>query len=207
MKQKIDVESWVRKAHFPFFSAFEEPYFGLCVRVDCTAAYDFAKRNGISFYLYYVHCSLAAAQTVENFRYRIEAGAPYLYDQVDGGSTIARANGTFGFAHLLYRERLEDFLEDAARVVELVRESDDLVRTVAVNIIRYSAVPWVDFTSLSHARLLSAGDSCPFISFGKMVESGGRRSMAMSIHAHHALMDGLHVGQYVDRFQQLMDRS
>jgi chloramphenicol O-acetyltransferase type A len=79
-----------------------------------------------------------------------------------------------------------------------------LTRNTAENVIRYSALPWLDFTSLSHARMFSLPDSCPRISFGKMTEKGGGRSMPVAIHVNHALVDGIHVGQYVDRFQELM---
>ena len=207
MKRKLDIDTWVRKAHFEFFSGFDEPFYGVCVRVDCTAAYDFAKRNGVSFFLYCLHRSLAAAQRVEAFKCRIEEGEVFVYDTIDAGSTISRSNGTFGYGHILYRQNLAEFLEDAARVVEEVRNSDDLTPTLASNIIRYSALPWIDFTALSHARLYSRPNSGPNISFGKMTEDGGKRSMPVSIHVHHALVDGLHIGQYVDCFQELLNAS
>jgi chloramphenicol O-acetyltransferase type A len=38
-----------------------------------------------------------------------------------------------------------------------------------------------------------------------MTEKDGKRSMPVSIHAHHGLVDGLHVGQYIDCFQELMN--
>lgn len=205
MRQKVDLEKWIRRAHFEFFNAFEEPFYGVCVKVDCTAAYTLAKRDGSSFYLYYLHRSLAAAQMVEPFRYRTEGGEVFVYDRVDAGSAIDRSNGTFGYGHILYHENFSQFAEDAKREMERVRNSSDLTRTTASNVIRYSALPWIDFTSVSHARAFTVPDSCPRISFGKITESGGRRSMPVSIHVHHALVDGLHVGQYVDRFQELMN--
>ena len=74
------------------------------------------------------------------------------------------------------------------------------------NLIHFSAIPWVDFTALSHARSFTFADSCPKISFGKMsVLENGKRTMPMSVHVHHGLMDGLHVGQFVDCFQDLMN--
>jgi hypothetical protein len=126
---------------------------------------------------------------------------------VDAGSTIARSNGTFGYGHILYHESLADFLEGANRGVARVRSANDLNRATATNIIRYSALPWIDFTSISHARMFSLPDSSPWISFSKMTETGGRRSMPVSIHVHHALVDGLHVGQYIDCFQELMNEQ
>ena len=38
-----------------------------------------------------------------------------------------------------------------------------------------------------------------------MTEHDGRRTMPLSIHVNHALVDGLQLGQYLERFQQLMD--
>jgi len=38
-----------------------------------------------------------------------------------------------------------------------------------------------------------------------MVGDDGKRTMSMSIHVHHGLMDGYHVGQFVDCFQELMN--
>ena len=207
MKHKIDIENWARKPHFEFFNAFEEPYYGICVNIDCTTAYRFAKNAGVSVFLYYVYKSLSAAQRIEPFKYRIEEGDVFLHDQIDAGSTISRSNGTFGYGHILYRENLEEFMEGANRVVEQVRGANDLVRTTAPNVIRYSALPWIDFTSISHARMFSRPDSCPWISFGKMTENNGKRSMPVSIHVHHALVDGLHVGQYIECFQDLMNAS
>jgi len=58
---------------------------------------------------------------------------------------------------------------------------------------------------LSHARSFSFPDSIPKISFGKMTELDGVKTMPVSVHVHHGLMDGFHVGQFVDKFQQLMD--
>lgn len=205
MKHKVDLQSWVRKAHFQFFSAFEEPFYGVCVNIDCSAAYRFAKHDGYSVFLYFLYLSLTAAQRSENFRYRIEKDEVFLHDRIDAASTIARSNGTFGYGHITYRENLEEFLESANREVTRVSGLSDLTPNSASNVILYSALPWIDFTSLSHARMFSIPDSSPRICFGKMTENAGKRSMPISIHVHHALVDGLHVGQYIDCFQDLMN--
>ena len=38
-----------------------------------------------------------------------------------------------------------------------------------------------------------------------VVEKDGSKRMNMSVHVHHGLMDGLHLGQFVDYFQQIMN--
>jgi chloramphenicol O-acetyltransferase type A len=205
LKQKIDLDAWPRKPHFEFFRTFDEPYYGVCVRVDCTAAYAAARRRGYTFFLYYLYQSIAAAQKVEAFRLRMEDGEVFRYDTIHGGSTLPRNDGTFGFGYYTYTEDIETFMAESMRELERVRATKGLERRDAQNIIRYSVLPWIDFTSLSHARRFIAGDSCPWISFGKMTEADGRRSMPVSIHVHHALVDGVDVGAYVDAFQQMMN--
>jgi chloramphenicol O-acetyltransferase type A len=85
-----------------------------------------------------------------------------------------------------------------------VRARNDLERYPEADLIRYSTLPWFDFTSISHARDFAHEDSAPRITFGKMTEADGRRTMPASIHVHHALADGLHVAQFVDHFQKLL---
>jgi chloramphenicol O-acetyltransferase type A len=205
MKQKLDIENWHRKAHFNFFKQFDEPMYGVCVTIDCNAAYRFAKQNKISFYLYTLFEALNATLSVEPFRYRIEGDEVFIYDEIIAASTIARPNGTFGYGYIDYHADMAKFITEASKEVERVQARNDLELSSIENVIRFSSLPWVDFTSLSHARTFSIKNSCPSISFGKMTEKDGRRSMPMSIHVHHALVDGLHIGQYVDSFQQLMN--
>lgn len=205
MKQKLDIETWARKDHYLFFKNFDEPFYGVCVTVDCTNAYRKAKELKTSFFLYYLHKSTLAANRVEAFRYRIEDNDVYIYDVVDPEATIDRPNGTFGFSHMDFKEDYGQFVTEASKVVERVRSTTTMDLCAAVNAIHYSAVPWINFTSLSHARNFSRNDSCPKISFGKMTDTDGKLSMPVSIHVHHALVDGFHIGQYIDEFQKLMN--
>ncbi len=90
--------------------------------------------------------------------------------------------------------------------IERVRSEKGLNSAVSgENVIHYSSIPWIDFTSLSHTRHFGFADSCPKISFVKMTTDGESRSMPISVHAHHALMDGYHVGQFLETFQNLMN--
>jgi chloramphenicol O-acetyltransferase type A len=208
MKQKLNIDTWERKEHFNFFKNFEEPFYGVVVNIDCTKAYKFAKENDVSFFLYYLHKSLTAVNALEPFKYRIYGDEVFLYDQINAGPTIGRANGTFGFSYVDYHPSFNDFMIGANKEIERVQNTTTLFAPkLDDDIVHYSALPWIDFTSLSHARSFSFQDSCPKMSFGKMSESGGKLTMPVSVHVHHALIDGLHVGQYIDLFQQLMNED
>ncbi len=208
MKKLIDLDNWNRKEHFLFFSKFEEPFFGVTVKVDCTIAYQKAKEKGISFFLYYLYRALKAANEIENFRYRIIENQPYDFATINASPTINRPNGTFGFAYMDYFEDERQFYETALQEIENVRNSKSLLPAVSgENVIHFSAVPWLDFTSISHARSFSHPDSCPKISFGKMTENNRVKEIPVSIHVHHALMDGYHVGLFVEQFQNLLNEE
>lgn len=202
---KVDLETWERRTVFHFFKDFTEPYHGVCLRVDCTATYRYAKEHRLSVFLSLVHRSLVAAHQVENFRTRIIDGDVWRYQEIHAGSAVGRANGTIGFGHYSFRQSIDAFVREASVELDRVRQRDDLERYPDANLIRYSVLPWFDFTSITHARDFSREDSAPGITFGKITEANGRRTMPVSIHVHHALVDGLHVGQFVEAFQRALD--
>lgn len=208
MKHEIDIQTWNRKDHFLFFSQFEEPFFGVTFTIDCTAAYARAKAAGHSFFLHYLYRALKAANAIEAFRYRIEGQRVYLFNEVNVATTVNRPDGTFGFGYMNYHTNEHDFYRHAEQEIARTRNSSGLQPSGAGdNVIHFSALPWVNFTSLSHARMFRLADSCPKISFGKMTEANGHKTMPVSVHVHHGLADGYHVGLFAEQYQTLMSED
>jgi len=142
MKKLINIETWNRKEHFLFFSQFDEPFFGVTLKVDCTIAYKRAKEKGNSFFLYYLFCALKASNQIENFRYRIIENQVFEFEKIHASPTIDRPNGTFGFAYMDYFEDENKFYENALEEIESVRNSNNLLpSTSGENVIHFSAVP------------------------------------------------------------------
>ncbi|MBV9268639.1 MAG: chloramphenicol acetyltransferase [Acidobacteriaceae bacterium] len=202
---RIDPETWERRAIFEFFKGFTEPYHGVCVRVDCTETFRFAQKHRLSIFLSLLHRSLVAAHQVENFKTRIVEGDVWRYERINGGSAVGRANGTIAFAYYRFRRHLLEFVEEATLEVERVKQRDDLERYTGPDLIRFSVLPWFDFTSISHARDFSQDDSAPRITFGKISDVNGRCTMPVSIHVHHALADGMHVAEFLELFHKSLD--
>jgi chloramphenicol O-acetyltransferase type A len=208
MKHEIDLATWKRREHFEVFRNFDEPLFGITVRVECSAAYKRAKEAGYSFSLYYLYLSLKAANEIEEFRYRIEEDKVVCYDSVGAGPTIFREDETYGVGYIPYNKDIEAFMKVASAEVERVKVERGLKFPVTgENIIHYSTVPWADFTSVNHARILSKGRSIPKITFGKITREGDKIWMPVDVHANHALMDGFHVGKFIERFQELLSQQ
>ncbi len=205
MKQKLNLENWNRKEHFLFFKQMEEPFFGITTTVDCTKAYAKSKEIGVSFFVYYLHKTLQAVNEIENFRYRIIDDEVFIFDKIDASATIMREDKTFGFSYIEFLNDLTHFNEITLKEIERIQTTTGLfTREYPENLIHFSALPWVNFTSLSHARSFTWADSCPKISFGKMMEENGKKTMSISVHVHHGLVDGYHVGLFIDALQNLL---
>ncbi len=207
---RLNMENWNRKEHFDFFSGFDEPFFSVVADVDCTAAYEFAKENELSFFSVYLHRSLLAANQITEFRYRIEEKQVLVYDEVHASPTIGREDGTFGFSLIPFSDNFYTFNESVIAETDAVRQSSGLRlndQTGRTDVIHYSSLPWIKFTGISHARHFGIKDSCPKISFGKMIEVNGRKQMPVSVAVHHGLADGVHVAAFFELYQQHLDQK
>jgi len=204
----IDISSWNRREHFAFFSQFDEPFFSIVSEVDCTVAYRKAKEHDIPFFVWYLYQSLQAANMVEPFRYRIIDGDVVILDEIHASSTVARKDHTFGFTFMPYRENMKAFVLEALPEINRVQQLEGLCfeeKTGRIDVIHYSSIPWINFTALTHARHNARKDSVPKISFGQYLEKEGKLMMPVSVSVHHGLMDGYHVGQFLTKFQELLE--
>lgn len=204
----IDINTWNRKEHYNFFSKMKSPYFGIVAELDCTKAYEKAKENNISFFAYYFHKSMIAVNSINEFKYRIIDSKVYEFDTIHAGATIARKDGTFAFIYVPYSENFYVFSNALQKEIYEVENSiglrlnDDDIKK---DLIRHSALPWVNFTAILHPTNFTENESVPKIVFGKYVIKEGKKMMPISLEAHHGLMDGFHFSQYYELLQQLLN--
>ncbi len=207
MKQKIDIKNWNRKEHYEFFSTFEEPFFGITTPIDCTIALEKSKEINIPFFIYYLHKTIKAVNLVENFRLRIEEDNVFLYDVIDASATIMREDKTFGFSYMKFHNDLIEFNKIAQAEIKRIQKTSGLfTREYPKNLIHFSAIPWINFTGLTHSRNFNLPDSCPKISFGKVVTENNKKTMSLAIMAHHGLVDGYHMGLLVETLQNELNK-
>jgi len=200
IEKLIDKEHWNRKEHFEHFSAFDDPFFGITVNVDCTNTYMQAKERKTSFSLLVLHRIITAACKIEEFRYRIEGNEVVCYESLIPEATVARTDHTFSFATFEYDVDENIFIQKAKAEIERLQNSTGLNinGTFHPNAIHYSAVPWLTFTDMKHPTNMRSGDSVPKISTGKFFLEKERLLIPVSITCHHGLMDGYHVGRFVE---------
>jgi chloramphenicol O-acetyltransferase type A len=131
-----------------------------------------------------------------------------VHPVIHGGSTVLMPDGTFAFAYFDYQTGFHAFATEGARELERVRNGPAGLRPEPKrdDMIHYSVIPWVAFSSFSHARVRTRDVSVPKIVFGKHRRVGDRSLLPVSVEVHHALVDGLHVGRFYQRFEESAGR-
>ena len=205
----VDTENWNRKEHFEFFSKMASPYFGIVTEVDCTKAYENAKKNAVSFFAYYLHKSMIAINSVEELKYRIVENNVVSFPVINAGATVGREDGTFGFIFVNFSNDFETFNAELQKEIQSVQNSNGLRLNnddIKKDLIRHSTIPWTSFTGLLHPTNFDRTESVPKITFGKFNIREGKKYLPVSIEAHHGLVDGFHLGKYLNEFQKQMDK-
>jgi len=202
MGRFLDLQEWKRRDHYALFRSMPNPWFSICTDVDVTRLWTASREPGGSpFFLAALFVAMRAANRTEAFRMRLRENGVWLHDRVDASSTIMRPDETFVFAQFPTRDRFEDFEREGldeiarARIAPLVAQSD------RDDLIYHSTLPWIRFTSFTNP-LSTSDDSIPRIVFGKCFPAGDGWHMPVAVEVHHALVDGLDVARFVDRFQE-----
>ncbi len=206
MPHYLDLTTWARREIFEFFINFDKPYFNVSTQLDITELLRLVRqRERANVSLAYHYFALRAANEVEPFRYRLRDGKVIVHDVINGGTTVMLPNETFTLAYFEYDDSFDKFMAGATTAVHAAVNSDGKFRpNTRDDMIHFTTLPWVAFTSFSHARNWGREDSVPKIAFGKFTQTNGRTVLPFSVEVHHALMDGLHVGRYLQRLEAVL---
>jgi chloramphenicol O-acetyltransferase type A len=206
MDHYLDLVNWSRRELFEFFIAYTNPYFNVCTSVDVTRLVALAReRPGVKISLAIHYFALRIANEIEPFRYRLKDGKVLVYDVINGGTTVLLPNESFAYAYFDYQRDFEAFITGMGKAVDEIRIGSGKLRpTMRDDVIYHTTLPWISFTSFAHARTPGRGDSVPRIVFGKFFQENERMMMPISVEVHHALMDGLHVGRYLNRLEEAL---
>lgn len=206
MPDYLDVTKWARRDLFQFFLNFDNPYFNICTTVDVTRLLELLRsRPDVSVTLAYHYFALRVANEMEPFRYRLRVGKVLIHEVINGGTTVLLPNESFSFAYFNYHDDFEKFITESQRAVsEAQKGVHPFSPKESDNAIHFTVLPWLSFTSFAHARNWGREDSVPKIAFGKFVKETDRTLLPISVEVHHALMDGLHVGRFITRLEEVL---
>ena len=203
----IDMQTWPRREHFKTFNSFDHPHFGMCANVDLTTFKPFVKQQGYSITVAIIYLITRTANAIPEFRYRIRSEAVIEHEVVHPSTTTLAMDDLFTFTYFEYTEDFSKFAERAAQEIAYRQRHPTLENVPDRDDFLYmTAIPWVSFTSFMHPMNLQPVDCIPRFAWGKFFEEGGRLKMPLGVQAHHALMDGVHMGRFYSVIQEHFDQ-
>ena len=207
--KKVVFENPHRKKHFAFFNGMNHPHFNLTANVDVTQFLKRIKNEGLPINQSLVYLLAKTANQIKEFRWRIRDDEVVEHDRVHPSFTVPTdESDVFSFCTVPFQPTLKDFILSAQEVQEQMRENPSLEDEPGRDDYLFmSAIPWVSFTSLQHAMSYHPHDSVPRISWGKFFSQNAQMLMPLSVQAHHALVDGRHMGMFYEIIQKNLFES
>jgi chloramphenicol O-acetyltransferase type A len=152
-----------------------------------------------------VHVIARTSNSIAEFRQRIRDGQVVEHEIVHPGFTILVEKDVFSFCITQYNPNFLAFAADAKTQIDEVRKNPWVRFPRGDNLLYTTAIPWVSFTSFKHPMHYHPGDSIPRFAWGKITDEGNTKQMPLNAQAHHALMDGVHMGKFYKEVQRFLN--
>ena len=198
-------ENWARKETFDFFSRLSDPFYSVTFRLDVTRLYEFCRERGLSFYYALIYLSTQAINETEAFTYALRGGELVrLPARRPSFTDLRKGEERFYIVTMPCEGGIGDFCRAARQksaaqtdFIDLSQEGDDLIF--------FSCLPWLDLSALTNERDFDPDDAIPRLAWGKYVRRGGRLELGYSAEVNHRFIDGLHLGRFGERLQEMID--
>ncbi|WP_252249242.1 chloramphenicol acetyltransferase [Clostridium sp. VAP23] len=202
----IDIENWKRKDHYNFFRQVDYPHFNICGNIDITKFYKYIKENELPFFISILYASTKTANSIKEFKLRIRGDKVIEHETVNPSFTIITDEEVFSFCRSNYTDNFNEFKTNTLKEIEEVKNNISIEDEPGQDDLLYiTSIPWVSFTNITHPIQMNPVDSIPRIAWGKYFEEGGNVKLPISVDVHHALVDGVHIGQYFNIIQEILD--
>ncbi|EQB89531.1 chloramphenicol O-acetyltransferase type A [Clostridium punense] len=202
----IDIENWKRKDHYNYFKQLDYPHFSICGNLDISNFYKYIIEKELPFFISLLYTATKTANSIKEFRFRIREDKVIEHEIVSPSFTVMAQEEVFSFCTSNFTEEFKRFKNNTLNEIEKVKNNISIEDEPGRDDLLYvTSVPWVTFTSITHPIHMKPVDSIPRISWGKYFEEGGKIKLPLSVQAHHALVDGIHVGQFFNAFQEILN--
>lgn len=215
----IDLNTYARRSHLEYFMAMECPHAGLTVEVDVTDLLEFTKKEGVSFFLTFLHVVSLSADSIPQFRQRIHrlteeelydpkhAGAikegPLagieIREYVEGFTSHTESTGDDLYCYCDLRHHLPwaEYIKMATERQQIARKSGTLDECDDIAAAYFATcTPWFHFVGVLHPTE-NRYDSNPRLAWGKFEKDyRGRTMIPVNVQFHHGLIDGRQIGDF-----------
>lgn len=195
-----------RSQQIALFSRYDQPAVNIAAVADCADFVPAAKAAGIPPFARVLHAIGRVSLEIPHFRLRLLEGRVSEVKDLTMAYTVIGKDGNLNFSSVSYQPDFQAFLADYRTDRELARNAVELRLTPLItrDFIFTTCLPWLRFTSIQHPMARFGDCSIPNIAIGKFRHEGGRVDFPVSIQAHHGLVDGVHIAQFIARLEQVL---
>jgi chloramphenicol O-acetyltransferase type A len=202
----IDINNWKRRDHFNLYRNLDFPYLNITTNVSITKLYKWSKDNQISMFSCIAYLVTRAVNNIPELRQRIRGDLVVEHSLVHPSFTVLTDDETFGFATIQYSPDFSVFKQNVTNGIEASKRNPTIHDEPGRDdMVFLTTFPWASFTQITHPVSINPPDSFPRITWGKYFQQADQRLMPLSLFANHALVDGLHVGKFLEFVQNWMD--
>lgn len=196
----VDMDSWKRKQHYAIYKEFQKPRYDISFELDITNFHTKIRNRKLSFTTAFIYVVSKVANEIEEFRYRFEDGKVVLYHNINI-SFAYMFNETELFKNVVVEQKddLEEFAVYAKKLAE--EQTSYFTGPIGNNAYQFSSIPWISYTHITHTDSGKKDNATPIFVWGKFHHKEDRLIMPFSVEAHHAFVDGIHMGKLAEKLQ------
>lgn len=203
MFKLIDIENWERREFYEHFIGEVVCSYSATVNLDITAL------CGQRLYPAMIWLLTKTVNKMPEFRTSLRKEGLGVYDSMHPMYTVFNKenknfSGIWSYFSENYEEFLKNYEEDSKRYSFSKRYAPK--EGTPENSFNISMLPWLEFTSMNINVYDEGKFLLPIFTLGKFFERDGRRFLPLAIQVHHAVCDGYHVGIFVEKLQDEINR-
>ena len=199
----IDLENWERREYYEHFIKNVVCSYSVTVNIDIT------NLKGHSLYPAMIWLLTKTVNDMPEFRTCLTEEGPGIYDSMHPMYTVFNKekknfSGIWSYFSEDYSEFLENYQADVQKYSTSTRYAPK--EGTPANSFNISMVPWLEFTAMNFNVYDEGKFLLPIFTMGKFFERDGKRYLPLAIQVHHAVCDGYHVGLFVEKLNEYIDR-
>lgn len=196
MYKVLKVEDLKNQSQYRWFKTFNNPCYGLNVKMDVTKVIEYCKKTNTSFFINVLYLITTALNSIDEFKIREVKDEIRLYDTINPTFTVMTDIQVYENAGFKMADEYSSFYKIAKETIEKVKKVTRFKETYNDSTLfddyYMTCAPWISMESMTHPLCEGNFESLtvPRICWDKYRNENGRMVMLLNITVSHCYIDG-----------------
>lgn len=204
MRQEISPKESCRAEAFELWMSSPQPMVTVVKTFEVGRLRKASRKTGIKFNVLLCWCICKAASSIEELFLLPVPGHLYRYDKLAVNVIVQNEKGGITLCDVPYSEDIRQFNADYMRVTSMAAKTCEGTSLEDAMIIGTSALPCTELDVI--VNQYSGRWNNPFLAWGKYRKGFFRTTLPISLQFHHAQMDGMQAGRFLNNLQEEINK-